>query len=54
MPLVQEYEWSREAEKMCEAAKDEDMDPPVHVHENDTETKAALQRLRRLTSGGPR
>ena len=39
---------------MCEAAEDEDMEPPVDIDKDDTETAAAFAKLKRLTSGEPR
>ena len=52
MPLVAQDEWSSAAERMCEAETDEDMEPPLPLHEGDTETKAAMEKLRRVNSGG--
>ena len=49
VPLVAKDAWSPQAERMCEAEKDPDMVPPVPVHEDDTETAAALAKLRTVT-----
>ncbi|CAK0808754.1 unnamed protein product, partial [Prorocentrum cordatum] len=48
-PLVAQDEWSNAAERMCEAESDADMEPPVPVHEDDTETAAALAEFRSVT-----
>eukprot|EP00959_Pyramimonas_sp_CCMP1952_P057342 1196861-Pyramimonas_sp.AAC.1 len=49
VPLVAQDDWSSAAERMCEAESDADMEPPVPVHEDDTETAAALAELRSVT-----
>ena len=49
LPLVAEDAWSSEASGMCEPEKDEDMEPPVRIHKDDTETAAGLANLKGVT-----
>ena len=48
LPKLLFDEWCKQAEKMCEAAPDPEMQPPVLIDEDDVETKAAMAELSKI------